>query len=422
MVVVMRLELNRQSIIGYLTIILCFPIYTSIQRIIPVSVGFVMMGACLLLMMLSNRSNTTYYPRGTFSYFCFILVILAILIFNNNRIKVGNYDYTLYFMLMAMACIILPQLQGWTHSVFSFFVVVSVIHIICNWIFYMNSNIYTGFVARVFPDYTSELLFNYSQGSYCGLTVHYTQNAMYLAVAFGVFFCKAIENDIYRTVNGRKKYMFLCLLVLVFFLIMSKRGPFIFSVFSAVVIYLLSRTESFGKTLLTVVLSTILIICGYYLLAEYLPDSVNTISRIIDSSKNSDTILNGRGEYFEYALSVWRNQPITGVGLGGTYLIHNCYLQILAEYGLVGFICYISFFLHNIIQTLRMINQTKNSIFYNKYNVYLNFSLYFQLFFVLFCATENPLYEVIMVCPYFISIAILMWYQNNWFIYEWEEV
>lgn len=418
----MRHTLDKQPIIGYAAVALCFPVYTSIQRILPVSVGFVIMGVCILLMVFSNRSKGAYYPRSIFSYFLLIILLLAILLLDNNRIKVGNYDYTLYFALLAIGCLILPQLYGWIYPVFTFFIIVSLIHVICNWIFYFNSGIYTGFVAKVFPDYAAELLYNYENGNLCGLTVHYTQNAMYLAVALGLFFCYMIRVDLNGKIHKNKVYVFSCIAVLILFLIMSKRGTFIFSVFSALIVYLLSRTEKFVKTLLTIIVCSIIIFSGYYLLSEYLPDSVNTINRIIDSSKDTETILNGRGEYFDYALSLWRSAPITGVGLGGTYMIHNCYLQILAEYGIIGFISYVLFFGHNLVQTLRLIHKTKGTLFYEKYNVYINFSLYFQLFFVMFCASENPLYEVIMLCPYFIAIAVIMWYQNNYLHYKWEEV
>ena len=104
------------------------------------------------------------------------------------------------------------------------------------------------------------------------------------------------------------------------------------------------------------------------------------------------------------------------VNQGGWFWnIHNIYIQLLVETGIIGFIIYCGWFLFHLVRTWSMYSKMRVNPedYMNKDYCLMNFSLAMQIFFLLYGFTGNPLYDREMFVPYFIACAISVNYANN---------
>lgn len=165
---------------------------------------------------------------------------------------------------------------------------------------------------------------------------------------------------------------------------------------------------------------TILFVAFASLLAfEYFIGHISEFSdsfvlrRFADSyteSKAGHDITSSRTYLYGIAIKLFYDNPIFGVGVGqfrsvtGAYTaVHNTYLQVLCEQGIVGFIVYIYPIIYCFVYTLKVIKRANNQQLCN----YVKLSLAFQLIYMLYSLTgnENIGSGYIM---YFIGIAIVI--------------
>ena len=133
--------------------------------------------------------------------------------------------------------------------------------------------------------------------------------------------------------------------------------------------------------------------------------------------------LSGRTLLYALAMRLFGRSPVLGIGWGNfraytqgifsmssgsTYEAHNVYLQMLCETGVVG----ASVFIITVLATLfygirkyrsKIAEEQRDSEFYK-----LQFGLYLQLFFLLYCMSGNPLYDYNFLITYFIGVLVTL--------------
>lgn len=171
-----------------------------------------------------------------------------------------------------------------------------------------------------------------------------------------------------------------------------------------------------------VVLGVILLALGVLAFAIK-PDLLSGINRFAES--DTGDVTSGRDRLWGLALWLWKSAPFIGIGMGGyvnfirnnTYItmsvmhvslvtsVHNIYLQLLAENGIFGLIIYIIFFCFNIIIAISNLKESRHvddmSVKYGAY-----FSLFLQIWFLLYGITGNPLFTLFQIYIYFFTIMI----------------
>ena len=115
-------------------------------------------------------------------------------------------------------------------------------------------------------------------------------------------------------------------------------------------------------------------------------------------------ITNGRLTLWEYALELWKEHWIRGIGIRSLTLLdmatHNVYIELLAEVGILGVACFCAAMFIPFFKLLRFTIK-------NKRNDYVKFfSLSAQLFFLLYCFTGNPLFDHKMMWIYAVILGV----------------
>lgn len=151
-------------------------------------------------------------------------------------------------------------------------------------------------------------------------------------------------------------------------------------------------------------------------------ESISIFERIISTIQNiiqGQDFTSGRLVLYEKAWELFLENPFFGIGWGQFIIItsgqllsrdltvHNVYLQLLAETGIVGFGIIILTIIYVFIKTLSICKHVLKNDIDNKWRIGVLFSLFYQLFFLLYCITENPFYNIFYMFAYFFSVSII---------------
>lgn len=127
-------------------------------------------------------------------------------------------------------------------------------------------------------------------------------------------------------------------------------------------------------------------------------------------------ITSGRADLYDMAWNTFLKHPAFGVGVGGfkaatgaTMAVHNTYLQVLCEQGVVGFTVYIIPIVYCFFYTLGIYEKNKGTML----KQYMNMSLAFQLIYIIYGLTGNMNIGSGYIM-YFIGIAIAICVEKNY--------
>lgn len=239
-------------------------------------------------------------------------------------------------------------------------------------------------------------------GTYTGLTASVSMASFSMAIVFFVavqkiLYVKEKKTDLEKKESNRLHFInYILVFVTLFGIILtSKRGIFIATVIAFLLASILDKNIKIRiiekKRFIILGIGIILVVVGSMYLIETNDYVIAFISRF-----KGNNITTGRNEIYKNAINTFSLGSVktlfTGYGTGAAYLInktalHNVYLQILFDHGILGIVFYGSFFIVNI----------KNAIKKRYF-----FSMCLQIVFLVYCMTGNPLYDYYFFIPYLI--------------------
>lgn len=329
-------------------------------------------------------------------FFLFIYMTL------NN---VGSIEiFFLYFICFAIMVVILVE-YGWQESTETLLRVMVLPHAIFTIILFFIPSLYSfvqPFVAA------NNILY---AGYKTALTGHYSTNAIYISIAFISYCCLLFYSEMSKK---KKIYIVFFILSLFSLLLTAKRGPLLFSVAAIFITYLLVDKKRFSSRFIKILSVFLVSVLVLYLAGNFVPEISEFIARF---SEDGDS---GRSVMYLLAIQMFSKQPILGAGTGAYRLLysttlasdinhmylntHNVYLQLLAENGIIGFCLFLFASISTLYRGVTVLR--KMHMMKNKNEKVMFTSVSFQIYFLLYCLTGNPLYDSMMFIPYFIFCAI----------------
>lgn len=206
-------------------------------------------------------------------------------------------------------------------------------------------------------------------------------------------------------------------------LLIGKRGHLLALLFALILSYLIyNRGKKRMIAINILLIGTVVLIPTLLFLSDWLSvvPAFGRISDTIVGVLNGDDVTSGRSKLFAHALLQFQNHPVFGIGWGnyrssviGTVTLmteldtHNIYLQLLCETGIVGLVCVAIPMIVFLIQGIKNIGIIKSkwpeNLFIKCVGLY---SLSYQLFFLVYGISGNPLYDYNYAIMYFVSCAI----------------
>ena len=285
-------------------------------------------------------------------------------------------------------------------SIFSFvFSFVTVISLIL-------PNVYLNYIVPLLSnDLQDTAIHFFSRNTSSGLTNQTGINAWFsvigLAIALTDYF-----------INKKIKSFLLIFFYFIAILFTGKRAHFLFSIISAGIIYFKINKHKITKLLYFPLFLLIGLIISFYFFPELILERF--IYRFMPN-KEVDISAN-RFFLWTHALNLFFKKPLLGWGYGYFSRIsenfftipinvHNVYIQLLCEVGLIGFLLFF-------ISTLGIIKYSLKNLNINNYESIL--SVFIQIFFLLYCFTGNPLTDIFIYCVYIFFVCSFYKLEKNY--------
>ena len=377
-------------------------------------------GMALLIMLYYGMKKV----QLNFNVLLAILMLIVILFNNNHNIEHGSYT-TLYYTVAIIVFYILSMwCNAWHKAFLGMLIFFGLFYSLCTILLMFLPSVYKNVVLPIFETsgYSSEMWSLYQQGCMAGFTPHYSTNAMYLVVCFGV--------PVAYLIGGNKKHQVrnvgLGILILVALLLTGKRAHVFFGLGAFIVSYYYLNSnrpvQRWHKIIAMVVLGVVVITIA----AEIMPSLLNVVYRFVETSESGDITM-GREAQRLLALELFKEHSWLGMGWDGYKYyyegitgyqlnVHCVYVQLLCEAGIIGSIPFFLFFyvsIKRIIKTILFYIKKANFEIGWKDKACLAYSLFLQVFFLLYCLTGNPLYDSQMLIPYMLACAIGEFYYNR---------
>lgn len=212
-------------------------------------------------------------------------------------------------------------------------------------------------------------------------------------------------------------YAVFSLFMLFALLLSAKRGHLFFSLGALLVTYFLYGINKPTSRLFKIIFLLAIALLTLYVVSMFVPGILNALKRsneLLESGKLdagrfmiqkniysfilNNLILGNGWEFFTYNNGVWFGQHA-----------HNVYLQLLCDAGIIGFGIFVVIFsmlLFKSVEKLISSRRKKLGCICTKQEEWmLCSSICYQVFFLLYCTTGNPLYDRNCFFPYIMLSA-----------------
>ena len=363
---------------------------------------YLCLGVCLVNSF-NRESNHLYASKYFYSFLLLLLIILVGLYRSSEISSIIGYGIAL---LVPFA--LKPSIKD-SMLIPKSFIVIGVILFVGSLLNYLFPIPFRAFVLPLFSE-SGQKSVNWQAGistAFPGFTSQVGYTSYFVSTAIGTLFC-------FRHIIYKKWFVPLNIILFFGLFLTGKRGPFVFVFLSIIVVYFCeSRDRQRIVRVFQILMIFVLSYIALYLLARF-TDNLG-IKRIFDSIHEivfTRSIEDqGREQLRNQAWIYFSNNPLFGVGwdnfkniftLRRTH-VHNIYVQLLCETGVIGFSIFVVFFIKCINVTLKKIKLARSKS--NEYS-WLMLSLFMQVYFLLYGMTGNPLYDSEETILYFFAVGI----------------
>lgn len=358
----------------------------------------------VLALMVSLQARIRYEINGPMV--ALLLVCAMALLNQNHDVLSGEYSWLVFFFASLSVAIILGYGEG-----SPFRQAVKIVAYLG--LFFSLATILMWIYPPLF-EIVKETFFSasVSAGSYrSGFTAHYSTNAIY--ITFGIICCFALLLN--ESKNKQRAFYFVAFIICFFALLLTtKRAHLAIAIAACVSMYLLSGNRGLSRRVTGLIVWVTVAIVVFSIASQYIPELGMTIERIAELS--DDDMFGSRSDLYSICFSLWKESPIFGQGWGsftdalygslsgarfaaqGYYEIdaHNVFLQVLAEGGVVCLSLFFIWCVGSLIQTANLLKTSNDD---SAYRIVAVASWGCQLFFLIYCFTGNPLYDIQVYIP-----------------------
>lgn len=295
------------------------------------------------------------------------------------------------------------------------------------WIQFLLPPVYNLYLG-ILPEEVSENLLKLQNfdSSYAGFSTNAGFTAGHIVAGIILIFSKRYNQSFKRP----KTDWFIILFLVASLLVTGKRTHLLAAIAVICLIYVISASGkkriSHLKRLAVVAAAGAGLLMLMLIFFRFIP-VVDRLAETIIGLFNGEDITSGRAKLYDFAWDLFLKNPVFGIGWDQYHLntigtvtlmteldVHNIYLQMLAELGLVGFLLIITPMVFTLIATFKQLN--KRQAFINRSTMWesaLLFSLGYQIFFFIYGITGNPLYDYNYIIFYFFACAICVVSKRN---------
>ena len=307
-------------------------------------------------------------------------------------------------------------------------------------LFFTGINVFFTYFFLFFPSLYSKMIDFYdfvppgtshgTAGYRAGITNHYSQNGIYIAICFICLTALVYANKVAEKKGKIVKINILFIIItLVALLLTGKRGVLIWSLLAAGLAFLIvsrRKIEGIARIFLVALIGLGLM----SILSENFVEIGYVFERFATLGDDSSSL--ERIAMWKLAIRKFTETPIFGAGFWKyrefyyeelAYIFHrnveryqhldahNVYLQVLCETGGVGFVLYVLAAVCTLLKTIRLVKTNRNSK-----DETVSFALFFscavQIFYLTYSFSGNCLYDIVFYF-YALAVAIIVTLEFN---------
>lgn len=270
---------------------------------------------------------------------------------------------------------------------------------------------FTNYIIPLLPENISEQTLYFLQNNlHAGITAQTGRNSVYISCGLLVLVGNTLPKKQFRSIR-------LWLILSIFFfaiLLTGKRGTLLAVVFSFFVVVTVYSRKNHKKIFRSVLVATIILTILYSTFLILVPGTSAILNRFI--RKDGADITSGRNILFSNAFALFLQRPVFGWGFqhySRLYEmdVHNTYLQLLADAGLVGLLILVFIFAVYFITSVNMIRRTNYTNKERLQRLYI--SLAFQVFFLIYGLTDEGILNIFVFIIYFILSSFSVHYART---------
>ncbi len=368
----------------------------------------------LLILFLLFQKKRRNYVTALDNLYCIFLVMFAVIM---NIFRTLTLEYYLIIGYLAASIICVNSNINNYNSLWDFLRRISIFEAFGVYLQWIAPNLYYQIMSLVLPDsVVLSIQKRFLDGYYAGFSREVSYTMFFIVLGLGIYLFYWNERKS-NNINMKVKRIAGIIFLFGALFISGKRATLIFFIFSALITQFLKSND---KLKILKYLLIVLIILFVVWNTRFYWLQIPALSRLGDlvefiEARDLVGVTNGRISIYENAINLWKSNKLIGIGWGNFkystsqnvwyagFDVHNCYLQVLCEIGLIGFIWFCILTFISIIRAIKAVikSRGKNSI--NKLAV---LSAYIQIFFLLYSFTEPILYEYTDYIIYFVCINI----------------
>ena len=350
------------------------------------------------------------------------LLLAMLIIVGYGYTKVHDYEYWAQYRYMCFLIfyIFAMRQKGWYEILLKAILMIGIVYAVATMWLAVDGGTYRNVIVNLYPNTRNTLLNLYSEHKYAGITDHYSTNGMVLANAMIVAWSYMIVNRRYN-MQKKNKFTVAFTLILVALFLTAKRAHLLFTTIACFSSYYIctKKEKNHESKFFFMIFGTIIAIIVAYI---FIPQVHNVISRFFYMSE--DTNIESRHIFWSLALKYFGEHWVFGVGWFGfrnniaplakyTGHCHNVYIQLLCETGVFGFLIFLIWFVGALIIAILMAYKYFLRTKKRMIKISLMFCLAYQIYFLMYCYSGNPLYDVYQYPLYFTTCIIPMYYYKN---------
>lgn len=349
-----KISLSYMAFVIFCYIILCEGYYWALisRLFVPMAIRYVLYFAWAIITAFATKR--LQFPKQHRFLLYTILIYMFLILFRNREFSHGSYAETLRLVCCLGLLFISFSFSNWYKNFPKAIMWVGLPNVLATLLFYMNNGLYQTFISRTYGYYQTGTGFGVN-GYKAALTDNYSQNGTNIAIVVLTIGTLALVGRNSQKVKIEKKLLVLFVISMLALLLTTKRAHILFSVATLIITYYLINYKNKSKRTFNLLILAAALLAVFAITLEYVP-ALTVFTDRFRGLSGEDVGLSSRLVLWERAIMEFLRHPLLGIGwygfryvdgLSGNALesassgAHNCYIELLCDSGIVGFITFV---------------------------------------------------------------------------------